>query len=803
MEALNKTKVITDVKLNIATAATRQAKYWKNQEMMWSELVKKLETTTRTRESEAEYKAMAKSLKDEIKDVGGFVGGSLKEGRRKAENLANRSMLTLDLDNVNLSTADLWDSITMLYGHELCIYSTHSHTKAKPRLRLIIPLSRRVLPDEYQAISRKVAEIIGIDMFDDTTYEPSRLMYWPSSPADGEYIFKHQGGDLLNADAILDSYLDWKDSSYWPVSQRQNQVLLRDIKKQEDPLEKSGIVGAFCRTYTIGEAIDKYLSDYYESSKTPGRYTYKQGSTIGGLVVYDEKFAYSHHGTDPSGGMLCNGFDLVRIHLYGLMDEDAKENTPANRLPSFTKMVSVAGEDEDVKLQLGKDKLREVDEDFFSEDENSEWLKKLSYDSKGNVENTIENALTVLENDPRVKGKLIYNEFANIATVEGKVPWTDKGTHDWSDMDDSGIRLFLENNYQITTAFKIEDAKNLTFDRNKIHPVRDYLNSLEWDGVARVETLIIDYLGAEDNLYTRSVTKVHLLGAVARILQPGVKYDTMVTLTGSQGIGKSTLISKLAKDWFSDSLDTMRGKEAAELIQGKWHIELGELNATKKSDIDSTKAFLSRQNDIYRVAYARNTSIFPRQCVFWGTTNDGQFLRDPTGDRRTYPIDCMVNRPKMSVFDDLTSDVVDQIWAESVKLYKSGEKHYLTGEAVKMALEKQEAHKEDAPLRGLVESYLEKMYPANWESMSLSDRVDFIQNGGDPLTGAELTYRKDRVCVYEVWCELLRKRQGDLAPINSREINNIFRSLPGWEPSKAKISFGNLYGKQRGYVRKI
>lgn len=802
-------QVESDINLNIAVGNSRFDTKWKNIEISWSKLLYKLSNTTRTNETIKEYFAMTKAKRDQIKDIGGFVGGPLKSGRRKAENLAYRSVLTLDMDYIHTSVDDVWDAITMFFGNELCIYSTHSHTPEKPRIRLVMPLSRPVLPDEYQAIARRVAYDIGIDMFDDTTYTPIRLMYWPSTSKDGEFIFRHQKGNLLDADQILDSYFDWTDISEWPTSSREENIIHSEAKKQEDPHEKKGFIGAFCRTYTITEAIEKFLSDVYEPTNTKGRYTYKAGSTVGGLVIYEDKFAYSHHATDPVSEKLCNAFDLVRIHLFGALDDadDVKENTPVNRLPSYTKMLEFAANDPEVRLTLGKERLNNLEEEFSFEDEDEEepdlsWLEKLAYNKKGEIENTIQNALIILENDPRVKGKLVYDEFANRAIVKAGVPWTNIGDHDWSDMDDSGIRFFLENNYNITTMYKIEDAKNLVFDKNKYHPVRDYLNGLEWDGRKRVETLFIDYLGAEDSIYTRSVAKIHLVAAVARVMEPGIKYDTMPTFSGPQGIGKSTFISKLAMDWYSDNLDTMKGKEAAELLQGVWHIELAELNATRKADRDMVKSFLSRQEDIYRVAYAKHTSRFPRQCVFWGTTNDVDFLRDPTGDRRTYPILCHVQEPTKCIWNDLTQDEVDQIWAEAYYLYKKGEPIHLTGEALEMAKEMQKKFKEDTPLAGLIEEYLERDYPANWEEMDLVERIAFLRGDGDTFTYGDLTYKKDRVCVLEIWCELLQKRPGDLKPINSREINDILRSLPGWKPSKGGMRFGKLYGTQRGFVRK-
>lgn len=789
-------------KIYIATGRSRHEKKWKNREITYEELVKKLKTTTRTRETFNEYKRMTKAQRDEIKDVGGFVGGVLKEGRRKAENLANRTLITLDMDNVDMSVNDLWDNITMLNDYEIVMYSTHSHEPKNPRLRLIIPLARAVLPDEYQAISRKIADDIGIDMFDDTTYEPSRLMYWPSTSSDGEYIFKRQEGPWLDPDKILDTYLDWRDVSFWPVSSRQNIRISNQIKKQEDPLEKKGIIGAFCRTYSISEVIEKYLSDVYIPTKMEGRYTYAEGSTVGGLVVYEDKFAYSHHGTDPISGMLCNAFDLVRLHKFGARDEDAKEGTPVNRMPSFIAMSELASDDEAVKVTLGTEKLDEVMEEFEFDSNDTEWLKTLDYDNKGKLRQTIDNAVIILSNDPRIKGKLIYNEFSNRATVVGKLPWSEDVNRDWNDDDDAGIRHFLEQQYGLTGASKISDAVTIVYQANKIHPVREYLDSLKWDGVKRVETLLTDYLGAEDSIYTRAVIRTHLTAAVARVMHPGCKYDNMLTLTGPQGIGKSTFIRYMAKDWFNDSLDTVKGKEAYEQLQGSWHIEMGELTATKKADIEAVKQFLSKTEDIYRVAYGRRTSRFKRQCVFWGTSNDSHFLRDKTGERRNWPVDCWVVLPIKDVFKDLPKEV-DQIWAEAVELYKAGTKLYLEGKELDEAIKQQKAHAEDNPKAGLIEEYLNREYPINWDEMDLFERRNYLDGDDDfDAIASTQTMKKQKTCVMEIWCELFKGDPKALTPILSREINDILRSLDEWEPAKGGLRFGKNYGIQRAYIRK-
>ena len=342
IEAFQKLKY--DAELPISTGRSRNETSWKNKTMHWSTLVAKLRTTVRTAETLAEFLKMSKADQDRIKDVGGFVGGHLKGGRRKKDTVEYRQIVALDAD---FAPEGLAKELEYLIPGAYVVYSTHKHKPSKPRLRILIPLDRPVTPDEYEAIARKLADNIGIDYFDDTTYEPNRLMYWPSTASDGEYVFDAVDEPWIVANDVLAQYPDWTDTSYWPESSRTIETRKKTAAKQGDPTQKKGLIGAFCRTYTIQAAIETFLSDVYTPCAMPGRYTYTGGSTSAGLVLYDDMFAYSNHATDPASGKLCNAFDLVRIHKFGDLDKDLPGDTATTKLHSYTAMMDWVREDKE------------------------------------------------------------------------------------------------------------------------------------------------------------------------------------------------------------------------------------------------------------------------------------------------------------------------------------------------------------------------------------------------------------------------------------------------------------------------
>lgn len=792
-------KLKYDENLSIAVGLNVSSKVWKNTKTTWSNLVQKLATPVVTAETYKRFMSATKEEQSKIKDVGGFVGGFLTNGRRDKANVLYRQLITLDID---FSHENFWWDFTILFDCAAVIHSTHKSCPEKPRHRLIIPLDREVSQEEYQAIARKVAGDLNIDLFDQSTFDVNRLMFWPSVSSDMEYYFEFQDGPFLEADYILGLYNDWHDTSEWPTATDSTDVIMQAIKKQEDPEDKKGIIGVFCRTYTIQEAIETFLSDVYTPAGE-GRYTYINGSTAAGLIAYDDKFAYSHHGTDPAGGRLCNAFDLVRIHKFGHLDTGKEKEDKDKK--SFKAMEEFASKDSTTKKRIAEEKFAEAKFEFAEETKaevpeeyDTSWTEELNANTKGEYDNSANNLNIIIQHDQFLKDVFKLNIFDNKRYVTRSLPWRKVDTMEpLRDVDYSGVRNYIECVYGIVSSQKVDDALALEFEKKKFHPIREYICAQKWDGIPRVNTLLVDYFGAEDNAYTRAAIRKTLAAAVARVFEPGIKFDTALILVGEQGTYKSTFVKKLGMEWFSDTFTTVQGKESFEQIQGAWLIEMAELSGLKKAEVESIKHYISKREDMFRPAYGRTVETYKRQCVFFGTTNNKDFLRDPTGNRRFMPIDVRPEYATKSVNDDLTQDEVNQIWAEAYQLYLAKEPLYLVGDEDIIAKIEQHKHSEADERKGIIEEYLNAKFPDDWDKMDLYDRRRWLE---DPLS-KNGTVQKDFVCIAEVWCECLGKDKTEMSRYNTREVNEILRSLPEWEAIASTKNF-SLYGKQKYYKRK-
>lgn len=797
-----------DIKLGMSACKCRTDDVYSYHEVLWSVLTKRFSKTERTAEMIAEYTAMSKDAQSDIKDVGGYVLGYLKDGKRSKHTVLTRSAITLDLDH---APTDFWEQFTMLFPWASAAYSTHKHTPEHPRLRVIIPLARTVSPDEYEAIGRKIADdFMTIEWCDATTFQPSRMMFWPSTSKDGEFFYRNQEGDILDPDEILALYKgDWHDPSQWAYSDDVEQKRrTRPTGKASDPTAKAGPVGAFCRAYTIQEAIEKFIPDVYTPTDKDDRWTYAAGSSAGGLVIYDNgTLAYSNHETDPAGNYHCvNAFDIVRIHKYRDLDEGSKAF--GVNLPSYKAMISLVNEDEKVKA-LKVSEMFEARADAQAEDEtgisaeeykaqNADWQSKLSINLKtGKVEDTMANAVTIMENDTRLKGMGGMDLFASMPAKTGSLPWWPYDEKDvfWTDGDLAELALYLERYYGIRNNQNVKTARTAVWNRHAFHPIRDYLNSLTWDGRPRLDTLLVDYLGAADSPYVRAVTRKFFVAAVARVLHPGTQFDEILTLEGPQGCGKSQFIRRIAgDDWVNDSLQTFTGKEAYEALQGSWFVEVAELAANRRADVNQSKHFISKQSDRFRKAYAELTGNYKRQCVFVGTTNQADFLRDMTGNRRWWIVKVDGSGPK-DIWKDLDNER-DQIFAEARHFYEAGEPIHLDQEMTKLAEAVQEEYRYKSVREDQIAEFLEMDLPEDWKNMSLAARQMWLEchdkEGAEP---------RERVCLLEIWQEVLGGSRGNFPNQDQREITDILSKL-GWAKEPKKSRMGKAYGVQRTFARK-
>lgn len=421
----------------------------------------------------------------------------------------------------------------------------------------------------------------------------------------------------------------------------------------------------------------------------------------------------------------------------------------------------------------------------------SDWRGSLIRNLSDNaIKNTLHNIHVILENDDKYKGKIQFNALKQLRSYDN---------NDWDDIIDSKLKLYLEEEYNVIASIEnINHACNIIADDNIYHPIKEYLETVQWDGIPRIKSVFTDFLGATDNIYTQSVAIVTFVGAVARIFDAGVKFDTCTVLVGKQGTGKSKFLFKIAvnPEWFTDGVTTFDGKDFYESIQGKWIIELGEGTAFQKSIKERCKQAIASQQDTYREPYARHPKVRKRQCIFFGTTNNYDFLKDETGDRRYYPIDVNIAKATKNIDKDLIPEFVAQLWAEAFHLYKNGQSFYIQDSTVLALAEKeQRKHFDESPLQSDIYNFLEIPITQNWYIESLDVRRNHIKKyqDGDTSAGA---YRRDRISVKEIACELYGYELNQ--PIDRKMSLEIARTLTalGWNKT-GKVERLNIYGLQR------
>ncbi|AXN58315.1 DNA helicase [Bacillus phage Wes44] len=808
--------------LVISFGSGRRSKTWKQEYLTWNDFVKRLSKWEEKRVTVAEYKKLKANKKKyaskiaDLKDGKAFVGGAIKGDRRTKETVETRSMLTLDADSIEDLEGFLFDVEMVLDGVQYLVHSTLSHTPEEPRLRLLVPLSEEVDADKHEAIARKIAGNIGMGNFDRTTFDVNRLVYLPSKLMDAETIMYDNvtGFEPLDVDKVLDEYFDWTNMGEWDRHEGEEERNHLHMKK-DDPLNKPGNIGVFNRTYSITDAIDTFLSDKYElCDDGSGRYTYVGGSTAAGLVIYDDDtFCHSHHSTDPISGQMVNAYDLVRIHLYGDSDYGMGDAGKIGKMPSDKRMAVLMDKDKLCKKTRIEEKRQGIMSDFSDEDfddvtaaepvEVEDWETELDMEGEDYLL-TAKNLMLILTKGP-MEGVLAYNEITNRPVMLKPAPWMGKNDEDrfegkdevpWTNNDMHRMRHWLFDMYDFRSKDALIDAFITVCLERSYNPIKRYIEAQEWDGIERAESIFIDMVGAEDNAYVRQVTRKTLLGAVTRLYRPGSKFDYMPVLVGGQGVGKSSLLERLAvkQAWYNGSLTDFKGKEAGEQLQAGWIFEIGELAAMNKSGIEEVKNFLTLTTDKFRPAYGAMAEEYPRKAVFFGTTNKMDFLVDKTGNRRFMPITVKRmpegkehwNTIPMNKPGDAGYEYIAQLWAEVYQWYKAGETVFLDNEIIDIATKIQKDHT-------MVDDFEERLL----EWLDEPEEADEFEIG-EPMLRTKVTSR-------DIYKQVLNGSDPVIPRQISNQIKLIMNNLDGWEHKKS-IRYIDENGKEKvgaGYIRII
>lgn len=394
----------------------------------------------------------------------------------------------------------------------------------------------------------------------------------------------------------------------------------------------------------------------------------------------------------------------------------------------------------------------------------------LKFDGGKNPQLTIENFLSILENDPLLKDYLLYNELSNAPECisSGEI-------RRWKDEDDSWLRGYIEQNYCIYSPQKLDDALRVRFNQRRYHPVREKIQSITWDGKPRIKRFLIEWLKVDDCPYSEEVSRLIFAGGIHRAFRPGCKFEDMAVLIGKkQGEGKSTIICWLAMDdKFFREVNEIDGQRGVEAVEGGWICEVSELLALKRTkEVEAAKSYFSRQTDTYRKPYDKRVTENPRQCIFIGTTNTAEFLTDKTGNRRYYPVECNSSGRDLFEHKAEIQEYIEQCWAEAYALYQKGELPPVLDKSIlPEAQYRQECALEDDYRAGMIKAYLD-----------------------DKAEG-------ESVCIIELWQEALGESFKPTRK-DSNELALIMQSAPGWikVPSVQRTS---RWGVQRCWVKQV
>lgn len=848
--------VNADLVLKFSVDRERSLRHVENVALPWGELVEKLSKSHEDKLTLAQFKDLPKDRQAKRKNNGYFVGAQFKRSIRDKQTMAERQIITFDIDQGTPEILrDLENGRSGLGAIEYVVYSTRTHGDGAIKLRVVIPLEDKLPHEWFQALSRILAWQIDFKMVavDVVSFVPTQIMYWPAHCADIEPVFIHHKGPLLDVDTTLEEWGPWTDIGMLPRSPRERDLRESGNSKQ-NPLDKRGIVGAFCRTYDVHTAIDTFLSDVYAPSEVgpdgvPTRYTYMPGSMSNGVQVYTDGHVQSFHGSDPAGGLNLNSFDLVRIHLYGEKDGIREQDDDPRKHRSYQAFSQFLVEDAEVMRDL-RDSNYGVDEDDVDDSFDAEaddvvvsevtsvetedkvveteaedkpeidWRDKLDMTEKGLVKPTIANLILILRHAKSFEGRFGHNDFTHMdclmrplrvpsLKIDCRLPLGAPAMIEEHHL--AAIRNVLEaprgpkkTGWGLRVSDRDLRAAIIRVCReNSFHPIQDYLGVLPWDGVSRIDNLWVKTCHTPNTPYYRAVSRNLLVAAVARVFEPGTKFDFMPVIAGPQGIRKSTLVMTLGSATWSGETEGHFDdkKKFVEASLGFWFLENGEMTQFRRAgDDEAIKAILSGTVDTVRLSYRPDPQRIPRQFILIGTTNATTFLRDR--HRRIWTIVCGPGQVDIEWLDDNR----DQLFAEAVHEYRRMRKAnprgflplYLTGDALAEFETRQDDHllpNEAEVKAGIVGEWLAT--PVTFAQSKPGWNMDDT----DPFSDDdEMLVLRTHTCAAEIYERALNGDSSKYDMRAAKAIGDVMRHLePEWRA--APMARCGKYGRQRTYIR--
>lgn len=769
------TKTAAYLTLDLSVAPSISSRRWEAATLTWERLV------DRARHPEA------------VKDCGGYVAGRLKGTARRKGQVAYRSAVTLDAD----AASETLPAVVAGLGLRALVHSTYSHTRAHPRYRVIIPIMGPGLSEEeYPRVARGLIEALGEAQFDPGSTQPERLMFWPATANPDEYEVVECDGVTATAQGLLRDFGGLQATPDHKAGPKR------------DPKELPGVAGAFNRVYDMARAVAEFRLPYDPVDGEPNRWHYTPAESEGGVIVYPDGYVFSNHASDPAYGRALSMFDLVALHVYGGEDRAAgvpQSTAPADRPSIQRAMREFAARPEIVTELVAAD---------FADDETGEdgaalpeWVLGFHLHPKtGKPLDDVHNWDLLMKHDPVLRG-LARNNMDLTTVTRRPFPWrtVEAGKDDaLTNADRAQISAHLQRAYNMPRPAQeqLNGVIDMVAQDNAFHPVVDYLEGLEWDGVSRIET----YLPGAADAYTRRVARLVAVQAVARALDPGVKVDNCLILTGRQGLGKSWFVETMARGW-TCTLGPIEGgglRDTVMAMTRSWITVADEGLAMKKADAEALKQFVTLTHDVIRLPYAREHVKLPRRQVIWGTTNDAVFLRAQEGNRRFL----IVEVAEKLDFGKYSDEYVNQVWAEAVHIWKTSRDQYGLKDNPELFLSSEEeaaaesvrsmATEEDS-MTGLIQAYLDTLVPANWVELSPEERISWLRDEEQGIVSG--THPIDVVCSLEIWEIALGRERGKHSRVDILQITNALKQLPGWFGPMPKPTRLPFYGPQRVFAR--